>query len=370
MNRDVPWHHPANWPRRLRWLHPYRWSTPVRFGLAALVVAAVLTPLVRHSTQNGIMPPPPPPSALVGAQPVPTPPPMPVRPSPGCASISSDRPRPARLRRPEVAPPKVPVPYFARRAGLLPRDGRAVVGGVELPKGSRCPRHWSTDVPMTDPIPLARRLARVFPKTGLWPVVWHDHPDDPDAYAEGRAEPRKADRLLASEVLRRTWRTYGFEGEFPGLARALAGSRSGPVARDPFGSYEPALRADAEPEAKWILVLVPTNRPADVFSVLGMGYTEVMRDEELTAVLRSGEERFGTVVTGVGPTTLDLAVSDPPVDGGEAERLAAEHLAFAPEDDASIGDDALQFVASAIHSGEPRPDASRSKHLWRFGWPD
>ncbi len=49
------------------------------------------------------------------------------------------------------------------------------------------------------------------------------------------------------------------------------------------------------------LLLVPANRPADVLSVLGgLIATEVMSDAELTAVARSWEERFGTVVVGIG----------------------------------------------------------------------
>jgi hypothetical protein len=78
-----------------------------------------------------------------------------------------------------------------------------------------------------------------------------------------------------------------------------------------------------------MVMLVPVNRPADVVSVLGIGMTVYHSDDELTAILRSWEERFGAVVSALGPGTLDLAVGAPPRNEDDARRFAAEHAAFA-----------------------------------------
>jgi hypothetical protein len=80
-----------------------------------------------------------------------------------------------------------------------------------------------------------------------------------------------------------------------------------------------------------MVMLIPVNRPAHLYSVLGTETTEYHSDDESTAVLRSWEERFGAVVSVLTPSTLDLAVGAPPRNDDDARRLAAEHAAFAPQ---------------------------------------
>jgi len=120
----------------------------------------------------------------------------------------------------------------------------------------------------------------------------------------------------------------------------------------------------------WVLMLVPANRPADALSVIGAEMTEVMSDEEMTAVLRSWEERFGAVVTSLSAGALGLVVNDPPDEVGQSLQLAAEHAAFAPEDENLTGPTALSDLADRLREGEPGPGLTRSRHFWNFGWPD
>jgi hypothetical protein len=116
---------------------------------------------------------------------------------------------------------------------------------------------------------------------------------------------------------------------------------------DPFGARA-TFSAELPAEAPAYLILVPTNRSADTFSVLGFEATEVISNDEITSVLRSWEERFAAVLTTLVP--VEVVVDRPLRSRSDTARLAAEQLAFAPE-----GDDASGF---------------RSKHYWVFHWPD
>ena len=49
---------------------------------------------------------------------------------------------------------------------------------------------------------------------------------------------------------------------------------------------------------------------------------------ELSAVLRSWEDRFGAVLVRMGRATLELAVAAPPWERSECLAIAAEHYAF------------------------------------------
>jgi hypothetical protein len=155
---------------------------------------------------------------------------------------------------------------------------------------------------------------------------------------------------------------------FPGLAHGTPGAGSGAVAADPFATLTTALAAEYQSSGpERVLLLVPCNRPADVLSVLGPEMSGVMTDDALTAVLRSWEQRFGAVVTAVGAGTLGVVVDAPPRNREQAQRLAAEQIAFAPGDDrATYG---VSVLARVLRSAAPNPDG-RWQHYWEFGWPD
>jgi hypothetical protein len=287
----------------------------------------------------------------------------PVATSPGCHLFApADRHR----SRPRTAtPPKRRIPFFAARSGSVPPSGTPVVGGVQLPEGSRCGPFWSTDAGVED-WSLPRRLAAVFPRTGLWPVVWEWASEEPDSYVYGGGNPARADRLDAETLLRHGWKTSGFARTvpFPGMATAEAEAER--MAVDPFGEIAQGSLFDAPPPGGWIMMLVPVNRPADVYSVLRPRATEYWSDDALTAILRSWEERFGVSVTALSPSSLELAVAAPPRDDDQAHRLSAEQAAFAPEDDGmtDLAVHAQRLRANRIIQGVA------SAHYWVFGWPD
>ncbi|MDA0160952.1 DUF4253 domain-containing protein [Solirubrobacter ginsenosidimutans] len=265
--------------------------------------------------------------------------PEPVVPSPGCElaeSVAKLKLDP--LPRRTVAAPVHPIPFFAARTGELPPDGRAVVGGVSLPAGSRCPSYWATDVPVDNPTVIAARLAAKFPQTGLWPVLSRLI-DEPDRTLTRLEDPARANGVDVLRVLR---------GLDPRVERLAAGAPTQPKrAADPFAAF------DDSPADQYALLLVPVNRPADVLSLLG-GFiaTDYMSDAELTAVARSWEERFGAVVTGVESGGLTLSVPAPPR-REDAALLAREHNAFIPD--------------AAIDESQLALDLMTSTQL-EFGW--
>ena len=282
----------------------------------------------------------------------------------GCQADDDDPATPISHRR--VAAPDPRTPYFAPRAGRLPPSGAPKVAGVQLPRGSRCPHYWAADGPSPDALALARRLAVVFPQTGLWPVIW-DGQEDPDSYALSSGDPRVADRLDGADVLRQLWETHRNDGApFPGIASGSRRAGAAPV--DAFGTLAISKILQSSADAGWVLILVPVNRPADAITMLGFVRTEIMSDARLTAVARSWEERFGAVLASVGPGELGFAVSDAPRSASQALALVGEQNAFSP-DTAEDDEDAVA-VARTLLNGAPDRAATRWKGFWDFGWPD
>jgi hypothetical protein len=79
--------------------------------------------------------------------------------------------------------------------------------------------------------------------------------------------------------------------------------------------------------------------------------------DELSAVLRSWEERFGAVLVGVGFDTLHLLVERPPQTMESAIRVAAEHFAFCT-DNVDQGAGSIRELAQEL-VGAP---------IWSFWW--
>jgi hypothetical protein len=77
-------------------------------------------------------------------------------------------------------------------------------------------------------------------------------------------------------------------------------------------------------------------------------------------VLRSWEERFGAVLVAMTFSTLVLAVAHPPRSQADAERVAAEHFAFCPDQH----DPQNGTVYTPRTYGRTIRGASR----WRFWW--
>jgi len=285
--------------------------------------------------------------------------PKPVSVTPGCHMLSgSDRRTPKPVSATE---PARPVPFFAERSGDLPPSGKPRVGGVQLPAGSRCGPFWSTDGAVADSVALARRLAGVFPSTGLWPVLWTWPEEAPDAYVNGGPGLARVDSLDAETILRRAWREFDSEGPFPGLADAEPAPDRLDV--EPFGDLLDASALDERPPGGRVLMLVPVNRPADVLAVLRPQNTVYFSDDELTAVLRSWEERFGAVVTSISPGSVDLIVGAPPQDDDQVNSVATEHAVLAPD---AWDEDTLRMLLRS----DQRDPGTTSVHYWSLGWPD
>jgi hypothetical protein len=80
----------------------------------------------------------------------------------------------------------------------------------------------------------------------------------------------------------------------------------------------------------------------------------------LSSVLRSWEQRFGARLIEVGFDTLHLAVAAPPVSPGHAERVAAEHFAFCPDN-----------IVQGLSGGTIRAYAAKDvlgQAEWSFWW--
>jgi hypothetical protein len=247
--------------------------------------------------------------------------------SPGCGEQPDGGTRRAGPAR-RSAPPARRIPFFSARAGALPATGRPEVAGARLPEGVRCGFYWASGEPMRDPDALADRLADAFPRTGLWPLIWVD--DGPGGYLNGPGALARSRSLSASEVFRRVWRESR-AGEFPGLARGSRARGGGEVATAPFAARRRFSKVRYGPQGT--LLLVAVNRPSEAIVALGASNTEVLGDEDMSAVLRSWEERFGAIPTVLGPGYLELVVDRPPRLAADVRHLAVEHQAFAPDDE-------------------------------------
>lgn len=184
---------------------------------------------------------------------------------------------------------------------------------------------------------------REYPRSGLWPVVLDDPPggldgdgldgswlddvldphDDPaGAVASFDARDLLAawwddNRPLGSDAPAGDERDERWFRTFPGLARLTADRPTG------FDDWQ-------QHHQERLVALVPAARPADVPAVLGW-WGAANHDQsgpQLSAVLRSWEDRFGAVLVGLGFDTLVVVPARAASDDDEALHLAAEHLAF------------------------------------------
>ncbi|MEU6705055.1 DUF4253 domain-containing protein [Streptomyces wuyuanensis] len=140
----------------------------------------------------------------------------------------------------------------------------------------------------------------------------------------------------AEEVLAEYWEsvaedgpdTDGWPGLAPGstfpedpdrLAAATADALSGGEGGDVLKGARPAL--------------VRARRSADIPAAIGWcGPLDHENDvARLCSVLRSWEDRFGIRVVGLSSDRLVLSVAAPPATTADAGALAAEHLAFCPD---------------------------------------
>ncbi|HXV92182.1 MAG TPA: DUF4253 domain-containing protein, partial [Pseudonocardia sp.] len=159
----------------------------------------------------------------------------------------------------------------------------------------------------------------------------------------GEDDPRSAAEDAAT--------TAPFGRRWPGLA--AAGDAAGPA--DDFADEYAEFLADRRTR----LGLVAAGRSADALAACGWtGPTNHVGDTgEISAVVRSWEDRFGVRVVGVGFDTLYLSVAAPPTSPEHAVQVAAEHVAFCP-DLVWQGAGTLTAYAEEI----------RGMNCWSFWW--
>ncbi|MEU4315093.1 DUF4253 domain-containing protein [Nocardia sp. NPDC024068] len=257
----------------------------------------------------------------------------------------------------------------------LPRDlpaGRVIrVEDAQGPAGGR-EVLWVSEHPCTGAGELWSRLYEQRTATGLYPLLLDYLEPDPGPDADGEARPWHSaelaefryasvgmiDALDPAEVLRGMWpmadddEIPGSDAphDWPGLAD------SGTAGTDPGAAAgELAYRLDGDEPR--LIGLVPAGSGADALTVCGwegpLNHTNFT--EEISVVVRSWEQRFGVRVVMVGFDTLHLSVASPPASDEHARQVAAEHMAFCPDNFDSGTFDA--YAKSLIGLG-----------TWNFWW--
>ncbi|WP_158607824.1 DUF4253 domain-containing protein [Nocardia panacis] len=199
--------------------------------------------------------------------------------------------------------------------------------------------------------------------TGLYPLLLetptpYDEDEQPDAQSWhnanlGYTPVEKIDALDPYEVLRELWpsESESVYAEIPSQWLHLAPEDTdvGPAARElarslGFGTLR-------------LIGLVPTTSGADALTLCGWHGPLNLTDstEAISAVVRSWEQRFGAQVVMIGLDTLHLSVAAPPTSHAQALEIAAEHLAFCPDnfDFGTLDDYATKLI------GQTR---------WNFWW--
>ncbi|GAA5097025.1 DUF4253 domain-containing protein [Nocardia iowensis] len=168
----------------------------------------------------------------------------------------------------------------------------------------------------------------------------------------------KIDALDAEQLLRGMWpmtddayaSDLGAPSSWPGVAApGTGGGDPGVAARK--------LAHDLARKRDRLIGLVPATRGADAIALSGWeGAVNLTNDtEELSAIVRSWEDRFDVRVVMLGFDTLYLSVAAPPTTQDHALQVAAEHLTFCPDNfDFGTFDD---YAAKLIGC-----------HNWGFWW--
>jgi len=265
-------------------------------------------------------------------------------------------------------------------AGVLPEDDEDLaftIFGLPGPGrrhiGREGPVTWITDWTMTSAGMSWARLNEKAAKTGLRPFLLADMPGEPgrpwgtpgsvrNEVIDTPLDIATIDRLDAAAILASYWWADDadlaededlrgivapFGGRFPGLAPAIDEDLDPEVTRRALHQYTRDAR----------IGLVPAHRPADVLAGLGwQGAVNSRLTADITAVLRSWEDRFGARVLEVGFADVRLLVSRPPRTLEAALPIAAEHSVFSEE--AHSGLRSIGEIAQAI-VGNP---------FWDFWW--
>lgn len=224
------------------------------------------------------------------------------------------------------------------------------------------PVMWVSDAPIANPAEWWVRQHAMHAGSGLWPLVletlsgaparpWHDGELGPP----GAAAPTGVDQLLE-----RLWSSGDpdEQGEilspferWPGLAGA------GAVRESPDAVACQFVRATFAEHS--LVGLVPAPSGADALAACGwLGSCNYAEVEDIAAVLRSWQDRFGARLVSVGFDTIVLSVAAPPLSADHALHVAAEHFAFCPDNVWQGEFDTLREYAEALVDSD----------CWWFWW--
>ncbi|NUT49208.1 MAG: DUF4253 domain-containing protein [Saccharothrix sp.] len=253
-------------------------------------------------------------------------------------------------------------------------------GRLIVPEGevSARPAFWLSDGPA--PAGLWERLRAEHVRSGLWPVLLDSADDEAAEYrpwGNGEVAPgamSSPDDHVADALLAKWWAEYTVDDPADELTPAQQAAIIAPFGRTwPGSALTPPPDADPDRIADGLaehlvaghpsirLGLVAVDRGADAVTAAGWtGPANYVEDTaEISAVLRTWEERFGARVVGVGSATLVLSVAAPPTTREAAMAVAAEHFAFCP-DNIWQGEHPYTLAAYAERLVED--------HSWTFWW--
>jgi uncharacterized protein DUF4253 len=223
-------------------------------------------------------------------------------------------------------------PFRAHAAGAVPSPGTPSIHGIDLPIGH---------APVSDVLAIAGRLAARFPLTGLWPLAWPYAGTAPSIWPA--ADLARIDEVGLSAEMGRRWAAVSPVEPFGGLAPAMP-RVPGAERFEPFA----VTAAAGALGGRASLLLVPCVRPADAVTAVSVPPVRAIAPVVEARLLRSFEDRFGAIPVAISPAGITLAVERPPTGKMQAQRLAAELLAYgqraAPADLAR----ALRSVAPAF----------------------
>lgn len=235
----------------------------------------------------------------------------------------------------------------------MPANGPLRLGSVGLPAGMRLsgwdddgPLLWATSEPVPDAGRVWQALSDMRPDTGLVPflLAFLDGGHRGRPWDEGELNDRcglvDVDGLDVATVLAESWANSlpdpeeleedeeaaamiaPFGVRFPGLAAAQDQALSGAELERALGWFAPAR-----------IGLVPASRPADVLALVGYNGTvnRYGSPKQLSAALRSWEDRFGAELVEVGFDHIRLLARRPPRTVSAAQAAAAELWSFCDE---------------------------------------